>query len=272
MRAALLTLALLLVSSSPAHAKSPMTDVRTLVDHMSRGLPTSKVGDWVTYKMNDRADPRRQHYWRIAVVGEEKDAQGRDAVWLELEMGQHHKMRAPLFQLRLLTAKDVSGPGAITRMYWAWGHERVRELAPEAVKQVTTADAEKIADDPDEGEIDPASVSIKSRPGQRLMTPAGTVTAVPVEVRYRSTVLQRYWLSREIPLLHLAKLEMPPIDHTIEVREYGTGFRSVMILPAPGQPTIGVEQLTQPPPDLMKDLEQAGRFPSLVQDAHGGQR
>jgi hypothetical protein len=75
----------------------------------------------------------------------------------------------------------------------------------------------------------------------RLMTLAGTVTAEPLEVRYRQLVVKRYWLSREVPILHLAKIEFPGIRYTMEARDYGVDARPRMVLPAPGDKKIKME-------------------------------
>ena len=68
-----------------------------------KGLRTTQVGDWVTYKLDGGG--ARVHYWRLAVVGEEKDKLGRDALWLEMEMGTHPARRAPLSQIRVAYEK-----------------------------------------------------------------------------------------------------------------------------------------------------------------------
>ena len=76
---------------------------KALMDHLAKGLRTTQVGDWVTYKLDGGG--ARVHYWRLAVVGEEQDKLGRDALWLEMEWGTHPAMRAPLAQIRMLIAR-----------------------------------------------------------------------------------------------------------------------------------------------------------------------
>ena len=82
------------------------------------------------------------------------------------------------------------------------------------------------------------------------MTPAGTVTAIPIEVMYRSTVIKRTWMSREIPILQLAKVEIPRIAHALEVFEYGVDAKSRMLLPDPKTPTVKLEYADKAFPQL----------------------
>lgn len=82
------------------------------------------------------------------------------------------------------------------------------------------------------------------------MTPAGTVTAVPVEVMYRSTVIKRTWVSREIPILQLAKIEIPRISHALEVAEYGVNAKPRMLLPDPKTPLVKMEYAEKSFPQL----------------------
>ena len=82
-------LAVLLAACPPSRVPAGMKALR---DHLARGARTSAVGDWVTYRLDGGG--ARVHYWRMAVVGEEKDQYERDAVWLEMEMGTHPAMGA----------------------------------------------------------------------------------------------------------------------------------------------------------------------------------
>ena len=80
------------------------------------------------------------------------------------------------------------------------------------------------------------------------MTAAGTVAAIPVEVMFRSTVVKRLWMSRQVPVLHLAKLEIPAIEHSMEVRDFGIDAKPRMVLPGPDDPKIRVERYDEAPP------------------------
>ena len=74
------------------------------------------------------------------------------------------------------------------------------------------------------------------------MTLAGTVTATPVEVRLRSSMVKRIWVSAQVPLIHIAKMEIPALAHTIEVRDFGIDARPQMLLPVPGTAKIKLER------------------------------
>ncbi|MDY7229435.1 hypothetical protein [Hyalangium rubrum] len=230
-----LALTLVLLAAVPASAAMPG---KSLMDHLAKGLRTTQVGDWVTYKLDGGG--ARVHYWRLAVVGEEKDKLGRDALWLEMEMGTHPAMRSPLSQIRMLIARgdgvafDANG---ITRLIVAMGFDKPQEYSEEALDWALKK-PEKTQKAAPRGQTPAASVVVRSGKEARLMTPAGTVTAVPVEVLYRATVVKRTWLSREIPILNLAKVEIPRIAHALEVHEYGVNAKPRMLLPDPKTPTV----------------------------------
>lgn len=232
-------LLLWLLAAPPAGAQAPPA-VRTLVEHMSRGVRATKVGDWVTYELDGGG--RRVHYWRLAAVGEEKDRLGRDALWIEIDLGTHPAMAAPLGQLKMLVAREtgLSAQG-ITRLIVASGFDRPQEYSPEALEvalgREPTAARRGRAAGPGPG--------IRSGPETRLMTLAGTVPAVPLEVRYRSTVIKRLWMSREVPVLQLAKIEIPGIGQSMEVRDFGVNAKPLMAMPEPDAPKVRLEYLDE---------------------------
>jgi hypothetical protein len=242
--------ALALVLFLVAGTASASMPGKPLLDHLAKGLRTTKVGDWVTYKLDGGG--ARVHYWRLAVVGEEKDKLGRDALWLEMDMGTHPEMRAPLSQIRMLIARgdgvafDANG---ITRLIVAMGFDRPQEYSDEALQWALTnhSKPKAPAPQPNKARVNPV---VRSGQETRLMTPAGTVTAVPVEVLYRSTVVKRTWLSREIPILNLAKIEIPRIAHAMEVHEYGVNAKPRMLLPDPKTPLVKMEYADKAFPQL----------------------
>jgi len=237
----------LLLLAGPASASMPG---KPLLDHLAKGLRTTQVGDWVTYKLDGGG--ARVHYWRLAVVGEEKDKLGRDALWLEMDMGTHPEMRAPLSQIRMLIARgegvafDANG---ITRLIVAMGFDRPQEYSNEALDWVLTKQSQPKPPAPKQNQARHPPV-VRSGPETRLMTPAGTVTAVPIEVLYRTTVIKRTWLSREIPILNLAKIEIPRIAHALEVHEYGVNAKPRMRLPDPKTPQVKMEYADKVFPQL----------------------
>ena len=84
------------------------------------------------------------------------------------------------------------------------------------------------------------------------MTLAGTVAAIPVEVMLRGTVLKRLWMSRQVPVLHLAKLEIPAIEHAMEVRDFGIDAKPRMVLPSPDEPRIRMERYDEALPKVLQ--------------------
>ncbi len=229
----------LLLAAAPIGAQSINSPGgRALFEPLKGALAGAKVGQWATFKIDGGGD--RVQYWRLAVVGEETDKKGRPAFWLELELGQHPAMKAPLLQLRMLIARDVGmTKDGVTRLFVAVGADRPNEVTDDAMERLVTPEPVKVAApaNNDLGGLSPFT-------GQptRLVTLAGTVTATPVELRLRSSVVKRVWVSEAIPLLHVAKLEIPGISHTIEVRDFGIDARPQMVLPAAGTPKIKVEK------------------------------
>jgi hypothetical protein len=241
-----LTLVLVLLAAAPAPAAMPG---KTLLDHLAKGLRKTQPGDWVTYKLDGGG--ARVHYWRLAVVGEEKDRLGRDALWLEMEMGTHPAMRAPLSQIRMLVARGdgvAFDAGGVTRLIVAMGFDRPQEYSQEALEWALTKRSQPRASSPPRRP--PETPVVRSGQETRLMTPAGTVTAVPIEVLYRSTVIKRTWVSREIPILQLAKIEIPRIAHALEVFEYGVNAKPRMLLPDPKTPQVKLEYAERAFPQL----------------------
>jgi hypothetical protein len=241
-----LTLVLVLLAAAPAPAAMPG---KTLLDHLAKGLRKTQPGDWVTYKLDGGG--ARVHYWRLAVVGEEKDRLGRDALWLEMEMGTHPAMRAPLSQIRMLVARGdgvAFDAGGVTRLIVAMGFDRPQEYSQEALEWALTKRSQPRASSPPRRP--PETPVVRSGQETRLMTPAGTVTAVPIEVLYRSTVIKRTWVSREVPILQLAKIEIPRIAHALEVFEYGVNAKPRMLLPDPKTPQVKLEYAERAFPQL----------------------
>ncbi|WP_240359668.1 hypothetical protein [Pyxidicoccus trucidator] len=248
-RVTCLALALLL-SAAPARAAAPpQPAMQALMDHMSKGARTSRVGDWVTYRMDGGG--ARVHYWRMAVVGQEKDRYERDAVWLEVEFGTHPAMRSPLGQMKMLVAlgeEENPKHHPITRLIASAGYGKPQEYSPEALehslkKKPPPEEAPRAKASPPPSAM--PRPSVRAGKQSRLMTHAGTVTAVPVEVVLRSTVIKRMWISRELPVINLAKIEIPGIGQSMEVAEYGVDAKSRIRMPLPNEPQIRLEYAEQ---------------------------
>lgn len=227
----------ILLAAAPLGFGSPA--VRGLTEPLTHGLGDAVVGQWATFKIDGGGD--RIQFLRMAVVGDETDRKGRPAYWLEMEVGQHPAMKAPLMQLKMLVARreGITREG-VSRIFIALGAEKPNELDDEAVASFFGAEVKKPPPAPVPGQPLPGLSTFVGQP-TRLVTLAGTVQATAVEFRLRSTMVKRIWLSEQVPLLHVAKLEIPSIAHTIEVRDFGINAHPQMILPAPGTAKIKLE-------------------------------
>jgi hypothetical protein len=225
---------LLLAAPSPAMPEDPGTKV--MVEQLSHGLPAAEVGQWVTYQL--MTEQGRRSFWRLAVVGNDRDAKGRDAAWVEMEFSETAKMVAPLFQMRMLVARNGGlDANAISRVFVAAGVGKPMELDPKSVAQMyEKPPATAIAE--------PATrkdAHVQTGKPEQLMTLAGTLNAVPIEVMYRKTVVERFWMSKQIPVLQLAKVEIPGIETGMEVRDYGLDARPMMRLPDPNETKLTLD-------------------------------
>ncbi|NTX01582.1 hypothetical protein HUA74_20470 [Myxococcus sp. CA051A] len=257
MRASWAVIAVMLMAAPARAEENPAA--REVMSHMARGARSARVGDWVTYRFDGGAGGMRIYYWRMAVVGEEKDKEGRDAVWVEMEAGMHPSMKSPLMQMRMLVAREGEQIryDAISRLFVGGPTDRPQEYSQEALDHVLkTMDQEekdnKVPDPEDAKVVLPAGVKPVLRTGKetRVMTLAGTVTVVPVELVMKKTVVKRMWISREIPLMQLAKMEIPGIAHSMEVAEYGIDAKPRMVLPPPSAPKVRLEYADRIFPDL----------------------
>ncbi|HEX8435722.1 hypothetical protein [Archangium sp.] len=223
----------------------------------------ARVGEWVTYQL----EGSQQAFMRMAAVGEEKDAQGRDAVWLELEFGQHPAMKAPMAQFLMLVTRDVGlRTEGISRLFLTQGFERMQEVDQKALPALLgppDKDSARPGPAPSSARIAAGpDMSVQRGKPARVMTLAGTVTAEPLEVLHKRTVLKRYWISREIPILRLAKMEFPGIRYSMEVRDHGVDAKQRMVLPVPGAKKITLEPASnlpdwmQPPPGSEPEPEE----------------
>ncbi len=230
-----------LLNASPDALSHSSPVEAALVQSLEDGIGAAKLGDWVTYEME--GGPSRSGYWRIAVVEEQRDALGRDAYWLELEMGTHGDMVAPLFRMRALVARDAGFNGVgITRLIVAYGADSAHELAPDAVSQLMTKSRHQPSLPVSAGPRTQGPVVREGEPN-RILTAMGTIIATPVEVIDRRVVIKRIWVSEQVPVLHLAKLEIPSIGQSMEVHRYGHDAKAQLPIPARDQPQIRAEPL-----------------------------
>jgi len=211
-----------------------------LLDQVAESAAGLVVGEWVTYRVS--GGPGREAFWRIAVVGTERDAKGREARWVELDFGQHPNMVAPIAQMRALMT-PLASRWEMSRLFVGYGAARPFEVDPDQIdlwgggpQKPPAAKQPKV----------PAGVRehvrvVRGQP-QRIMTQAGSVLADPVEVFYRGTSVRKIWTSAAIPVIGLVKIELPGTGHVLEVRDHGIDAKPMMVLPPPDAPTVTLER------------------------------
>jgi hypothetical protein len=86
-----------MLAQLPAH---PAGDA--LLAHASR-LTEAKVGEWVTYRF--ASAERGAQYFRLSVVEAATDRLGRDALWIEIAIGEYPDLEKPIAQIRVLAAR-----------------------------------------------------------------------------------------------------------------------------------------------------------------------
>jgi len=221
------------------------------LESLEAPLQEARVGDWVSYRIVGGRG--REGHWRMAVVGEELDALGRSAVWLEMEFGAEAKLAAPLLQFRMLVARDAGlVASGVSRLIVAFGFDRPQELEPSAIERVLSGrSATEIEGGWQNGHSAPRPLSpvgaedklTVRRGGQvRLLTAAGTVSATPIELFYRRTLVQRFWISPDVPVLHLARIELPATSHSMEATGYGHDATARVPEPSASTPKIRLER------------------------------
>jgi hypothetical protein len=251
---ALLLLGLLLgcaaAAEAPAAASPAKADTRLggpLLEQIASRDGELKVGDWVTYRIS--GGPGREAFWRFAVVGADRDGEGREGRWVEIDIGTHPNMVSPLSQLRMLMSRDEEGERSwqVRRVLMAHGPARPSEVDPSEV--------EGLMRKPEAGKrraSHPGARVVRGDP-QRIMTQAGSVKAEPVDLFYRGTRVRRIWMSPEIPVMGLAKIEIPGSGYIMEARDYGIGAEPMMVLPKPGTAPLSLEAIGVTPPSSKKE-------------------
>ena len=208
---------------------------QALIRHMAHGASDAKRGDWISYRTD--AGGGRVSFWRLSAVGAEKDALGRDALWIEVELGQHQDLSAPLLQMKMLVAiGEGLGAEGVTRLFVAIGADPPQEISPDQLHTLWRL--------PPAHAHGPGEEIIRAREEGRLMTHAGTLPAVSIEIYHSGLLIERVWMSHRLPLLGLAKLEIPSIGHAMEVTGFGRDAVPRMNLPDGGDPKIRLDRQT----------------------------
>lgn len=225
-----------LLQMLPASAAEAPLFGRPLLEQLGRDARDLQVGQWVTYEFDGGVG--RASYWRIAVVGQERDKRGRDALWIEIEIGTHPALLAPMAQLRVLVARGMGMTAeGISRLVVSQGFEPPMEVVPEAIPAFV---AKELPPFVRRAAVAPVALRVGS--AGSLLTQAGTLRAIPVELWDRSVLVQRVWMSPQVPVLHVAKIEIPAVDHAMTVHAFGSDARSRIQLPAPEDSKIHLDR------------------------------
>lgn len=129
----------------------------------------------------------------------------------------------------------------------AIGPKKPMAVEPEAIPKFFAESKSPEVPGPKEPapQLDLSAVRAIEGPPAALLTHAGTVTASMLELRYKSVVLKRFWMSEAIPLWRLAKMEVPALKAVMEVRDFGINARSLMALPGPDERKVTVQALEE---------------------------
>jgi hypothetical protein len=225
----------------PASAAEAPLPGRPLLERLVREARDLQVGQWVTYELDGGAG--RASFWRIAVVGQERDKRGRDALWIEIEIGTHPELVAPMAQLRVLVARELGMTSeGISRLVVGQGFEKPMEVAPEAIPAFVAKELPPLAGGATQG-----SMSLRVGSPGSLLTHAGTLRATPVELWDRHVLVQRLWMSPRVPVLHVAKIELPAVEHAMTVHAFGSDAAPRIPLPASEDPKIHLDRYNAAP-------------------------
>jgi hypothetical protein len=199
------------------------------------GLDRAEVGQWVVYRLD--GGPGRVSYLRLAVVGRDVDELGRDAVWLELELGLEPELRAPLAQMCALVSRALGlTPEGVSRLLLAQGASRPQEVAPGQIRALWPAGLSGPSASPG------SPLSISSGGRATLQTAAGPIEARAIEIRAGDRVVQRFWTSAAVPLTALVRVELLMGGQNLDLQGFGAAAtRRMLPIPAPRR-SIGPEQ------------------------------
>jgi hypothetical protein len=160
-------------------------------------------------------------YWRVAQLGD----------WVEMEFGTHPELKAPLAQLKLKLEHGRLGKGELSRAMVALAAGPAHELSRQDLAVLPVLPPPPAV---------PSTLHATSRSSHvRLMTRMGTIPAVLWEIATGDTVLQRAWFSQAVPVLRLAKLEVPGVV-TLEAEDWGAQAQPRIAMP--GGPAAPLEQ------------------------------
>lgn len=161
------------------------------------GRVLGQVGSWARYRAS--LPQQEDMYLRVGVVGEEK-VQGADGSWVQWVFGVGPT--SPMFAMKALLVKED-------------GRTRtVRAVSRVAGANATEMDVSKVKPaqfkppDPEDGSLASSE--------ETLLTPVGSLPAVKLALKNGMTL----WYSEKVPVLGIAKLEMPD-GRVLEIDAFG---------------------------------------------------
>lgn len=189
-------------------------------------LERAGLGDWGVFELDGGGN--RRSYLRIAAVGAEPDALGRDALWLELEIALEPTFASPIARMALLAARSAGlGPGGVSRLLWAVGAAAPEEVPPEHLERLL----------PIRLEVQSSSVAPPGTKVVRARLPwsgAGRqFLAQCAETRRGGVLLHRICAAVDAPLLGLLELAVPSVGQS--VRLWAAGTAASRRMPAVGK-------------------------------------
>ena len=200
---------------------APEGAAQVLLAPLQTGTASARAGQWVTYQVTTASG--LTVFLRLAAV---KDEPAEHAIWVEVEAGLTAGMESPLLQLALLCERDGDRlTGRVRRAFAAVAHEPAAPLPPALL-------AKARMEAPSDDRPPPADFRFRLGAPQDLATRAGRLTARPWELVYKGQVVKRMWMSDAVPLLHLARIEVPAVGQRIDLHDAGEGAEPRVKLPA----------------------------------------
>lgn len=198
----------------------------------AEALTQAPVGAWTTYVADGGGG--RVSYLRFAVVAEQRDGLGREAVWLELEIGLDPGLASPIARLAALAAREEGlTPDGVTRLILAVGTGEPVELRPEELHRFWPSSPARLP------RIDslPAGLTVHSV-ARTISTPRGALSSRCAETRRGPLVVHSVCVAEAVPILGVVELSLPGAGQSLRVQAWGTAAsrRMPVVASAPSIP------------------------------------
>jgi len=181
--------------------------------------PSWGVGRWMVYRL--QAGPTRTHFLRLALVRPTTPGVTPGLLWLEMEIGTHPELIAPLARLRAVVdvgAGRASHPQVegLGQLLSSVGLDAVAELP---VDWGGVRDYWRNTDSQSDGG---GALPVRGRRA-RIRTHAGELDAIPITWSLHSKATKRLWISDQLPLWGVARWEVQGLKRSMEIWSYGEG-------------------------------------------------